>query len=136
MNYRRATAWFATVVAGVLITEAGWAGIEFHAAELFPLGGGGGSAAAGDFNGDGFLDAVVVTQGSVAVFLGDGKGHLSGPALTPGAGDVAVGDFNEDGKLDLAVSDDPGSQVVILLGNGLGGFFPGGVVSLGSVSWE
>jgi hypothetical protein len=135
MNSRRATAWFATVVAGVLIAATGWAGIEFHAAELFQLGGGGSGTAVGDFNRDGFLDSAVVTQGSVAIFLGDGKGHFSGPTFfpaSPGAGDVAVGDFNEDGKLDLALTDDGGSSVIILLGNGLGGFSPGGVISLGA----
>jgi FG-GAP-like repeat len=37
---------------------------------------------------------------------------------------VAVGDFNRDGIQDLAVADEAGSQVTVLLGNGSGGFKP------------
>jgi FG-GAP-like repeat/Abnormal spindle-like microcephaly-assoc'd, ASPM-SPD-2-Hydin len=84
------------------------------------------SVAAGDFSGDGSLDAVFSTAqaNAVMVFPGDGTGKLGTEA------DYAVGisggnpnpviteDFNGDGKLDLAVVNPADNTVSILLGNG------------------
>jgi hypothetical protein len=70
------------------------------------------SLAAGDFNEDGNLDLVVVEDvgtgdGTVALFLGDGKGGFKLSAsylLGPVSVSVAVADFNGDGHLDVAVT--------------------------------
>ena len=88
------------------------------------------SLALGDFNRDGKVDLVVVTDfpGKVLIFLGNGAGSFSAGTNLSLAGrlaSVAVGDFNRDGKLDLAVSSVAGvnqDTVTILLGNGSGGF--------------
>lgn len=59
------------LVAAFLSAGAGaaWAGVDFHAAELFPLGGGGGGAATGDFNGDRRPDLAVVNTYSSDVSI-------------------------------------------------------------------
>ena len=91
-----------------------------------------GSIAAGDFNGDGKMDAVIAIgypSGGIFVLLGNGNGTFQtaveyGQQVT---GPLAVGDFNGDGKLDLlGVTDsNPGAGVSVLLGKGDGTFgFP------------
>ncbi len=93
------------------------------------------SAAVGDFNGDGNLDLVAVTQqgnpdspGNLSVLLGNGDGTFQ-PAVNipisfaPFA--VAVGDFNGDGNLDVVATDSgfrEGNTVTVLLGTGDGTF--------------
>jgi hypothetical protein len=96
---------------------------------------------AGDFNGDGKLDVVVLSYSSsdmvdyVTTFLGNGDGTFTAPAKSPVfnqgpvGGDVISGsmvaaDFNGDGKLDLAVAGDyvNSGGVTILLGDGDGTF--------------
>jgi hypothetical protein len=83
--------------------------------------------AAGDFDGDGNQDLVVVEYGgtgksSVAIFLGDGVGgfhesshYASGTETTS----VAVADFDGDGHLDIAVANNAGS-VKLFFGTGKG----------------
>src|SRR5690349_18940341 len=61
-----------------------------------------------DINGDGKLDAVVLgSDGSVAVYLGDGTGALKSPttyyAGGTGAVAIAVADVNGDSKPDIIV---------------------------------
>lgn len=66
-----------------------------------------------------------------------GEAHAAGPVCLEVDGvygavetahDVVAGDFNEDGKLDLAVlahrTDSPEAALVVLLGDGTGGFSP------------
>lgn len=95
------------------------------------------SAAAGDFNGNGYPDLAVDNPGTATVFFGDPAhpgqfllqkptcsvncGLLSGSSsvVPSGSSLVVAGDFNEDGVLDLAMQYDlPGNlQVVVFLGD-------------------
>ena len=86
-----------------------------------------------DFNNDGNLDLVVRGEPSgLALYLGAGGLGFTQSATGIG-GDITnvfftSGDFNGDGKRDLAIFDDLQSQtgdglnIVILLGDGQGGF--------------
>ena len=84
-----------------------------------------------DFNQDGKPDVAVATEGTVTVFLNDGKGNLT-PILSTGepwnyAPAIVAGDFNGDGILDLAVSGELAADpqlgtVAVLLGKGDGTF--------------
>jgi hypothetical protein len=100
--------------------------------------------AAGDFNGDGFLDVAgavpaIATAGATYVpghafvMLGDGKGGFGAPGKTADTGfalyatPIVAGDLNGDGKLDAVaeiLEGDPDS-LVVLLGNGDGTFTTG-----------
>jgi hypothetical protein len=78
--------------------------------------------AVGDFNGDGILDVVAVTNAQdLTVLLGRKNGTFLQGGSFPGVfGALAVGDFNGDGKLDVASA---GYLAVnVLLGNGDGTF--------------
>src|SRR5581483_5293297 len=82
---------------------------------------------AGDFNNDGKLDVAVASAPNVIdILLGDGQGNFpaelepAAPGMYPSA--LATGDFNRDGTLDLAITDQFAGDVIVLLGNGTGGF--------------
>lgn len=86
--------------------------------------------AAGDFNGDGRLDAAVTVtaeggqfNGDLRILLGKGDGSFRLGNLykhTAGFGAMQVADFNHDGNLDIASA--CGDGVCILLGKGNGEF--------------
>ena len=87
-----------------------------------------GTAAAGDFNGDGKADAAVIEQGasSLAIFLSAGGG-LGTPSVIPAGvnpAGITSTDLDGDGKADLAVIGqvNGAGTLAILKGNGDGTF--------------
>jgi hypothetical protein len=99
---------------------------SFQGALSFDAGHGPVATAVGDFNGDGNLDVVTVSQNftdGVSLLLGNGDGTFQPPRLIHTneiANSIVVGDFRHNGKLDIAIG---GVQnVVVLLGNGDGTF--------------
>lgn len=96
--------------------------------------------AAGDLDGDGDLDIVVVSEGAgltntvVDVFVNDGSGRFARTTATGGHGAqrVEVADLNGDGTLDLAITNYWQRKTVsILLGKGNGTFRPESLVTVG-----
>jgi len=99
-----------------------------------------GEPATGDLNKDGFLDIVIPCgtccgsapspmSGHVQVLMGNGRGAFAAASGSPikissSARKVALGDANRDGKLDILVAQHDSYEVVVLLGDGRGGFKP------------
>ncbi|MDW8167736.1 MAG: FG-GAP-like repeat-containing protein [Acidobacteriota bacterium] len=83
---------------------------------------------AGDFDGDGKTDAVVVNSmsDSITIFFGNGDGTFrkAREVQLPGTKPVAVAltDFDRDGALDLAIAQQGSADLAILLGRGDGTF--------------
>jgi len=98
----------------------------------FPFLGSLSSVAVADFNLDGKPDVAATSAaagGSVALFLGDGRGAFQPPRALPlpNAQAAVSGDFNSDGKPDLIVTNGPvdfntPGNLQVLLGNGDGTF--------------
>src|SRR5262249_43076856 len=83
----------------------------FQDAVNYPVTPGASALGVGDFNGDGVLDVVSVSNfsndGGADVLLGNGDGTIrSSQALAVGVfpASVAIGDFNGDGALDFVTA--------------------------------
>ena len=84
------------------------------------------SGAAGDFNRDGRMDAVLGVSGT-SVYLGDGSGGFSLASQLPTgfARSIRAADMNRDGVLDVVVASEPFTQppgIELYLGRGDGTF--------------
>ena len=89
-----------------------------------------------DLNHDNHADLVFALTTGVHVMLGDGLGNFTPAAGSPfatagvAATTLEKGLFNADAHLDIVVGSSTGSNVALLLGNGVGGFsassFPSG----------
>ncbi len=87
-------------------------------------------AYAGDFDGDGAPDLALPTEvgDDVRMVMNDGCGNFSSPPVqwnlgqdtSPSANEGA--DFNGDGLIDIAVANNVGDSIAVLLGDGTGGF--------------
>jgi uncharacterized repeat protein (TIGR01451 family) len=95
----------------------------------------------GDLNGDGALDLAILGSDidGVAALFGDGRGEFGRPvtiSTEPGARplNLKLSDFNNDGNLDLAAQNSNLSNVVILLGDGQGGFTQSASLAAGTAS--
>jgi hypothetical protein len=88
-----------------------------------------GNVAMGDVNNDGKAELVVASGGvrSITVLLGQGDGQFRATGSSPIAvpndpHEMILGNVNGDSKLDLAVASHNSYNVMLLLGDGNGGF--------------
>jgi len=90
------------------------------------------SVALGDLNNDGHPDIITTGPGApgISVLLGVGDGTFGPVTVYPGPVgstwpfSLAIADLNGDSRLDVAVTDDDGPGVAVLLGNGDGTLRP------------
>ena len=82
------------------------------------------AVALGDFNGDGFVDAVTANSynDGISIVLNNGDGTFGAPTTISGtASDVAIADIESDGRLDIVVARDS-SDFDVMHGAGDGTF--------------
>jgi hypothetical protein len=99
------------------------------------------AGATADFNGDGKADLAIMDSytTSISILLGNGDGTFTQGTIIDGVGNTAcipfpvnqrancsviTADFNHDGHADLAATSDFDNTLIILLGDGKGGFAP------------
>lgn len=120
---------------------------SFHAAATVNVGASPMQVVLYDFNHDGINDLATANLGdnTVSIELGNGDGTFTQANGSPisvetAAGGnsngsrpdgLAVGDFNEDGKPDLAVALRNSNELVLLMGDGNGGFTKGAPITVG-----
>ncbi|MBV9988631.1 MAG: VCBS repeat-containing protein [Chitinophagaceae bacterium] len=104
------------------------ADISFKTSPL-KTGNGPGSIETADFNKDGLADMVIAnaTDGTLSVFLNDGKGKFVHAAGSPFSAnkfpnDIAITDVNNDGIPDLCIANTEASLLSVFIGNGKGQF--------------
>ena len=115
---------------GLLAIFLGDGAGHFKLSANYQTGVGSASLALADFNGDGHLDVAVTNKGfsspgSVMTFFGDGHGKLGGRTtykMSGGPFGIAAGDLNGDHSPDLAVAQDTGGSVAVLMNDGTGHF--------------
>src|SRR5262249_8370932 len=96
----------------------------------------------GDLNGDGALDLVISASGlsDAVMMFGDSRGAFSDSVpINSGVIDgvpvaIELRDFNNDGKPDLALLNSNTRNVVVLLGDGKGGFTPSATIGAGAIA--
>jgi hypothetical protein len=100
---------------------------EFDTSVIFPVGGWPGPLAGGDFNGDGYVDIIVLdsrpSSDTFFVLTNDGHGGFLPTALESLGShptSVCVVDADRDGSLDPVIGCD--TMMVILANDGLGNF--------------
>jgi hypothetical protein len=116
-------------VGPVLVVRKGLPGPDFGPVQRRDLGAVPSGIAAGDMDGDGHVDVVMVSvaEESLWVVRNDGTGALSSIAsvfLPTGAGSIVLADLNEDGRLDVVTlksplyRSTPDSGVCVLMNRG------------------
>jgi Ca2+-binding RTX toxin-like protein len=99
------------------------------------------AVAVGDLNGDNRLDAVTAGGRTLSILLGDGTGNFNSPTsrvLNQNVRALTLKDFNNDGRLDIAAvttANTANGNLVLLLGDGRGGFTEQPAISLGDTTY-
>lgn len=95
-----------------------------------------------DLDGDGFDDVVTSNRfgGNIALLLNNGDGTFGTATLinTIGANEFscASADFNNDGLLDVIVGAYTSTNVVLMLGDGMGGLVYSSNIAIGGRAWQ